>query len=175
MPDSTLSEAIREAYASAPVGLIIYDTLEINHPTFTAPIRIVRDHADLTAYLEDDAPANPGEEVTFIGYAFDVVKPEITPDGVTSMRIVIDNVSRMIAASIDAALESTDYVTIIYREYISTDLTGPQNDPPIKLYVTAITVDAFKITATCGFPNLANRRFPTQEYSAEEFPGLVTT
>ena len=175
MPDATLSDAIQEAYASAPTGLIIYDTLEIDHPTFTEPIRVVRDYADLTAYLEDDAPKNPGEEVTFVRYAFDVVKPELTTDGVASMQIVIDNVSRLIAASIEAALESTDYVTIIYREYISTDLTGPQNDPPIKLYVTAITVDAFKITATCGFPNLANRRFPTQEYSAEEFPGLVTT
>ncbi|QLQ18683.1 MAG: DUF1833 family protein [Exiguobacterium profundum] len=40
MPD--LSEALREAYASAPVGLVIHDTLEFWHPAFATPIRVVR-------------------------------------------------------------------------------------------------------------------------------------
>ena len=173
MPDPTLTEAIKEAYAVAPRGAIIYHTLEIWHSDFSAPIRVVRDWADLVATLEADAPRNPGEEVTFVKYAFDFVKPEVGPDSIPSMQITIDNVDRLIAASIEAALGSTEFVTVIYREYLSSDLTAPQNDPPITLQVTDVTVDMFRITATCGFPDLMNRKFPTTEYSAEAFPGLV--
>lgn len=174
MPDGTLSEAIKEAYASAPSNLIIYHTLEIRHPSFTQPIRIVRDIVDLVATLEADAPANPGETVTFVRYAFDFIKPEVNSNGVPQMQITIDNVDRIIGASIEGALGSTDLVEVTYREYISTDLTGPQNDPPITLQVMAVTVDMFKVTATCGFPDLMNRKFPTVEYTSETFPGLVS-
>jgi hypothetical protein len=71
-------------------------------------------------------------------------------------------------------LGSTDLVEVTYREYISTDLIAPQNDPPITLQVMAVTVDMFKVTATCGFPDLMNRKFPTVEYTSETFPGLVS-
>ena len=52
MPDDTLSLAIKEAYASAPSNLVIHHTLEIWHPNFTTPIRVVRDNVDLSAKLE---------------------------------------------------------------------------------------------------------------------------
>lgn len=175
MPDASMSEALAEAYACAPRGVVIYHTLEIWHPSFSAPIRIVRDDVDLTAYLESDAAHNPGEEVTFVRYAFDFQKPEVSSTGIPTMAITIDNVSRLIAASIESALGTTDVVTVTYREYLSSDLTGPQNDPPTTLSITDITVDAFRITATCGYPDLMNRKFPTLEYNADDFPGLVTS
>ena len=34
MPDVTLSEALREAYASAPSDVVILHTLELRHPDF---------------------------------------------------------------------------------------------------------------------------------------------
>ena len=43
MPDPALSAAIQEAYASAPVDQVIYHTLELWHPAFSAAIRVVRD------------------------------------------------------------------------------------------------------------------------------------
>jgi len=174
MPDTTLSDAIKEAYAVAPRGLVIYHTLELNHATFTEPLRVVRDNVDLNATLEDSAPHNAGEEVTFVGYAFDFTKPEVSSQGIPQMRIIIDNVSRHINAALEGALGSTDLVTVIYREFISTDLSGPQNDPPITMQIIDVTADVFRITATCGFPGLMNRKFPTEEYNAENSPGLVT-
>ena len=35
------SEAMQEAFASAPVNEIIYHTIELDHPAFTQPIRLV--------------------------------------------------------------------------------------------------------------------------------------
>jgi hypothetical protein len=174
MPDSTLTLAIREAYASAPTDMVIYHTLELRHPAFTSPIRVVRDWADLTATLEDSAPVNPGEEVTFVRFAFDFTKPEVSASGVPQMTIEIDNVDRSIVANIEAALTTTDMVQATYREYISTDLSGPQNDPPIHMTIMTVSANVFRVTAVAGFPDLINRRFPTTEYSAEVFPGLVS-
>ncbi len=172
MPDSTLSQAIKEAYASAPPDPI-YHTLELRHPSFTSPIRVVRDWADLTATLEASAPVDPSASVTFIRFAFDFTKPEISAAGVPQLTIEMDNVDRAIVANIEAALSTTDMVQATYREYISTDLTCPANDPPIHMTIMSITADIFRIKAVAGFPDLMNRKFPTTEYDSETFPGLL--
>jgi hypothetical protein len=171
--DTTLSQALKEAYASAPSNVVIHHTLELRHPAFTSPIRVVRDYEDLTATLEASAPANPGASVTFVRFAFDFTKPEISPNGVPQLTIEIDNVDRSIVANIEAAMTTADMVQATYREYLSSDLTAPQNDPPIHMTIMSISVDVFKVHATAGFPDLINRRFPTTEYDAETFPGLL--
>ncbi|MGN2393239.1 DUF1833 family protein, partial [Pelomicrobium sp. G1] len=60
MPDPALTAAIREAYASAPANEIVYHTLELRHPSFTQPLRVVRDWDTLTARLEESAPVDAG-------------------------------------------------------------------------------------------------------------------
>lgn len=167
MPDVTLSEAIKEAYASAPADVVIYHTLEINHPAFSEPIYVVRDFQDLNANLEDGTP------VTFLRFAFNLVKPEVSATGVPQCTVEIDNVSRDILANVQLAMGSTSLITMTYREYISTDLTGPQNDPPMTMVLSNITADVFKVRATASFGDLNNKRFPNEEYTAERFPGLV--
>ena len=173
MPDSTLTQAIKEAYAAAPANIIIYHTLELWHPAFSAPIRVVRDYVDLTATLESTAPRNPSASVTFVAFNFDFTKPEISATGLPEVTLTMDNVDRAIVANIEAALTTTDLVTIIYREFISSDLTSPQNNPPLSLTITSVTADLYKVTAVATFPNLMNKRFPTLEYNAETFVGLV--
>lgn len=171
MPDTTLSQAIKEAYASSTA--LIYHTLELRHPSFTTPIRVVRDQVDLVATLEDSAPSDPGQLVTFVAFTFDFTKAEVSPAGVPQMTITMDNVSRDIVANIELALGTTDLVVATYREYIGSDLSGPQNDPPIHMDIMSVKATTFQIIATAGFPNLMNKKFPTLEYSTETFPGLI--
>lgn len=173
MTDTTLSQAIKEAYASAPADIIIYHTLELYHPSFSVPIRVVRDYVNLTATLEAGAPRDASTAVTFIAFNFDFVKPEITPNGLPQITITMDNVDRSIVANIEAAMSSTQLITVIYREFISSNLSVPQNNPPLALTIMTISADMFKVTATAGFPNLMNKKFPTLEYSAEVFTGLI--
>lgn len=173
MPDSTLTQALKEAYAAAPAGVIIFHTLELRHSAFSTPIRVVRDFNDLTATLEATAPVNPGASVTFVGMAFEFTKPEVSPDGVPQITIEIDNVDRAIVANIEAAMGTTEMIKCTYREYLSTALTAPQNNPPLSMTIMSITATVFKVTATAGFPNLMNYRFPTTEYDPEVFPGLT--
>jgi hypothetical protein len=174
MPDSTLSEAIKEAYASAPVGVINYFTLEFRHSLITSPIRVVRDSINLEATLEAGAPLNPGEAVTFIAYGFDITKAEVSAQGVPQVHIEIDNVDRSIVSSIEAVLASTEPVQLTFREYISTDLTTPQNDPPLHMEVMSVTADVFRVKIVAGWPNLMNKRFPTTAYNSYRFPALAS-
>lgn len=173
MPDPTLSEAIMEARASAPVGVVEYHTLEIRHPAFTNPIRVVRGFDTITARLEAAAPLDPSTYVEFMAMPFDLVPPDVTASGIPSMKITIDNVSRVIGSSIELALTSTDLLEVTYRHFLSTDLSAPQNNPPLTLKIMTVEMDAFKVTATAGFPTWQNRKFPTVAYTAEIFPGLV--
>lgn len=173
MPDSTLSQAIKEAYAAAPADAVIYHTLEIRHSALATPIRVVRDLDDLDATLEATAPEDPSTEVTFLGYAFDVVPPAVDSSGTPQIVIDIDNVSRDILASIEIAMATPDLMHCIYRAYLSTDLSGPQNDPPIDLTIYQITATPMRITAVAGFADVVNKRFPSAEYTAETFPGLT--
>lgn len=173
MPDSTLSQALKEAYAAAPSDVIAYHTIEIRHPAFDVPIRVVRDNVDLVATLEPGAPTEGGEEVTFIAFRFDLTPPEVNANGSPQCVVEIDNVGREIMTHIEAAQEDPEITTVTYRMYLNTDLTQPQNDPPLTMDVLAINADPFKISMTCGFDNLANRRFPRESFNSERFPGLI--
>ena len=175
MPDSTLSQAIKEAYASAPAA-IIYHTLEIYHPSFTVPIRVVRDNATLSAKLEATAPRDASTIVDFIGYKFDITPPEISTNGTPQCTVEIDNASREILAQIEAAVNggSQELITMCYRAFLEGNLTvGPENNPPLTLTVSDINANVFRISATAGLPNLANKRFPSLDYTSEGFPGLI--
>ena len=174
MPDPTISDALAEAYASAPSDQVIYHTLEIWHPAFTLPIRIVRDYVALDARIEAGAVRDAGAMVTFVAYAFDVVPPEVSSSGLPQCVIEIDNVARDIIAQIDQAVLQTDPIKVIYRQYLSDTRTlGPENDPPLEMEIIQINATPLRLRATAGFPNLLDRAFPTLTYDLETFPGLA--
>lgn len=173
MPDPTLSAALAEAFASAPVGQVIYHTLELWHPAFSLPIRVVRDLVALDARIEAGAARDAGAIVTFVAYAFDVVPPDQTTSGIPQCVIEIDNVSREILVQIDLALVAAAPIIAIYRTYLSDRvLIGPENVPPMELTLTTVSATPLRIRAVAGFPDLLNRRFPFLDYDLETFPGL---
>lgn len=173
MVDTSLSAAIREAYTAAPQGVVTLHTLEFRHPAFSQPLRVVLDHADHTCTLESDAPEDPSTPVLFIGYAFDIVLPEVTDSAAPEVVITIDNVSMEIEDNINAALSTTDKVVVTYRPYLSTDLSAPAMNPPLTLTVTQISADQFQVTARAQLGDYANKAFPSEMYTAGRFPGLV--
>lgn len=172
MPDSTLSLALKEAYASANQDVIYY-TLEFRHDLLPDPIRVVHDYNDLVATLEATAPINAGQEVTFTRFAFDAKKPEVSPNGVPTMEVTIDNVSRQIVAAIEYVMGSSKPIKATFREFVSSDLSCPANDPPLHFDVLSISVTVFQVSMKLGFVNLMNKQFPTLAYESETFPSLA--
>lgn len=174
MTDATLSQAIEEAYATAPAGEVILHTLEFRHPDFTEPLRVVRDKADLLATLESTAPVDPSTQVTFVGYAFDLQLPEVSTGTSPEVTISIDNVSTEILTYMDLAANSDDLIEVTYRSFLSSDTSAPQNDPPLTLVIRDVEADVFRISARAGYGNFANKPFPREVYDLERFPGLVS-
>lgn len=174
MPDTALAQALKEAYASAPANEIIYSTLEINHESFEAPIRVVRGSEDITATLEPDAPVNGGEAVGFVRYHFDIVKPERTPGGVAQCTITIDNVSRSIYQALHDAAISASPVTVIYREFLASSLSTPQQVPPYQFTAVRAEVNALQASITVVFADISNKALGKRaKYTPERFPGLL--
>ena len=93
--------------------------------------------------------------------------------GVPSLQITIDNVARDIMANLELAVTTSTPITVIYRMFLSSDLTGPQNNPPMALTIINISADVFKVVATATFGDLVNKRFPSVVYDVERFPALV--
>ena len=167
MPDPLLSAAIREAYASAGPGVIL-DTLELSHPDFTEPVRVVLAYDDLVATLEDEVTV-----ATFKAFAFDITFPPMGDAAAAPEFVVrLDGVSREIIEQLDLAVESNEKITLLYRAYISTDLTAPQNTPK-SLDLIYVRPDVFSVEARAALPNAANRPFPFEDYTARRFPGLA--
>lgn len=174
MPDPTLSDALREAYASAPADIVIHDTLELWHPAFSAPIRVVRDVVDLDARIEASAVRDAGVVVTFRAYAFDVVPPDVVSENLPQVTIEIDNVGSEILAQIDAAILAGDPIEVIHRRYLSDTLDdGPENDPPLHMVLIQVSATLLRLRAVAGFSTLMDRKFPRLDYDLETFPGLA--
>lgn len=174
------SEAIAAAYASAPEDEVVMDTLEFLHPSFLddsgmpTGIRVVNDHTILTAFLEVDAPLNGGEEVDFQPVYFQFKRPSESDSGsAPEVELQVDNVSRILIPYMDLAKESRTPVTMIWRPYLASDLSGPHMSPVLKLVLTQVGGDMNSMTARAGFTDLTNRRFPASEYTSAKFPGLT--
>jgi hypothetical protein len=179
MPDPTLSAALAEAYAAAPSDLVVLHTLELRHPSFVddngnaTAVRVVRDHGDLVARLESSAPLNPGEMVTFTALAFELELPPVDTAPVPEITVTLDGVSREIVKHLDAAATSQNKIEVTYRPYLSTDLEGPQLDPPITLVLTEVEADVFRVTGRARMLDIGNKAFPAETYTAKRFPGLT--
>lgn len=174
MSDTTLSEAVKEAYASAPSDEVILFTIELNHPSFTQPLRVVRDSKKLVARLEPDAPQNGGEEVEFAPYAFDLKLPDIDEYGKPELTISIDNIGRELIWYIEQALKTRRKIDVIYRLYLESDLSCPQNNPPMMMQINTISANAKSINMVAGFADLSMKAFPKKNYTLEQFPSLQT-
>lgn len=179
MPNDTLSQALREAYASAPSDLVILHTLELRHPSFVdddgnpTAIRVVRDNTNLNAKLENTAPINAGETVLFVAMGFELELPSIDTAPVPEISVTLDNVTREIVKHLDGAAESQDKIEVTYRPYLSDDLNGPQMDPPMTLVLTEVSADTSRVTGRARMLDVGNKAYPSQTYTAKRFPGLT--
>lgn len=172
MPDPALSAALAEAYASVPDGVVILDTLEVWHPAFTTPLRIVADGSALHARLEADAPRDAGAIVTFIALAFRLRAPEASPEAPGVLEAEIDTAGREIVAEIDRAVATLDPIAIIWRRFIAgTAADGP--DSVVRgLTLRSVSATPVRLVALAGWTDLVNERFPRLVYDRERFPTL---
>jgi hypothetical protein len=205
MPDPSLSEAIREAYASAPADVVVLHTLEIWHPSFiedgvAKPIRVVKNYEDtatwlnlggaevqavldglsdearrkvgLVARIEAGAVRDASLLVSFVALGFEMELPPVDTIPVPEIVVTLDNVGREITRHLDTAAISQDAIEVTYRPYLSTDINGPQMDPPLTMTLSEVEVDVFRVTGRARVLDIGNKSFPREIYTIKKYPGL---
>lgn len=175
------SAAYAEAIAIAPIARVMLPTYELRHPSFVDPvtgalyaIRIVNDHADLTATLEATAPVNPGAAVLFTALPVEVSGPDESDSGSTpAITFAIDGVSQLLVQQLDYALATLIPVTVTERIYASDDLSAPAITPVLTMTLRDVLVTDMRVTAKAVFYDPSNRGFPRQEYTTPLYPGIT--
>lgn len=174
-----MTTLLDQLFASNPRDKIYYLTLEFNHSAFRdeadAPtsIRLVQGYTPLVATLEAAAPKNPGAAVTFKPAAFNVELPVKGVDGRHDMKVVLDAVNGEVIAQLErVAAAVREPIQVIFREFVSSDLSGPQSTP-IKMVAANPQVTALRATFTATFADLINKSFPSIRYTLTTHPGLA--
>src|SRR6478672_6481090 len=124
MPDPSISDALKEAYAVAPDDETILHMLELRHPSFVDEagnpdsIWLTLNEEDIAATLEDGAPVKGGETVTFLSFPFQFRLAPIENTAAQELELAIDNVDRRIVENLDLAMASATKIEICYRPYL---------------------------------------------------------
>jgi hypothetical protein len=163
--NTSLQEAIREAFVIAPAAKVILNTLEIRQAGQTS-LFIVQARRSITALDEN------GVSRVFLPVGFQFSLPPSNEEGNQSLVIAIDNINRAASDFIDLARQSEGIVEIIYRPYLSDDMTTPQMVPPLVLFLKEAQITAAQVTVKATFMDIVNMKFPSEIYSRLRFPAL---
>ena len=166
MNSSAFSAAIKEAFAIAPTNLVIFETLTITQPTVQGAVYLVRARQSLTATDEG------GIARIYEPCGFNFSLPPASEEGFQSLNVSIDNVGRRVIEFLQNAKASEIPVEVTYRPYLSTDLSRPQMDPPLRLHLKVVSVDEWQVSARATFLDIVNTVFPSEIYSRRRFPSL---
>jgi len=161
----SLQDAIKEAFTLAPASKVILNTLEVRQEG-QDPIYLVQARRSIVATDEN------GAEHTFEPVGFQFSLPPSNEEGFQSLNIAIDNVGRRVTDFITTALGVAQPIKVIYRPYVSDDLTEPQMDPPLVLFLKDVRITAVQVTGRATFMDVVNKKFPAELYTRTRFPSL---
>lgn len=156
--------ALEEVRASRPTGLSVVTTLELTHPAFDEPARVVNDNADLEATIET------GETVTFRAVAFGHVGPAQTDGRWPEIQLSIDGAARLLEPYLDAALGSDVPIRLTFREYVRQRATEGPGRVIDGLELDQTRSGEMVVTGNAGFYGL-DRKFGIT-YDPSVYPGL---
>lgn len=166
--NDALSEAIKEAYALAPVNSATLDTIELSHPSVEGgSLYLIRELEPFTLTLEN------GEQKVFEPVGFQFSLPAAGENGRQDMQLSIDNVDRRISDFIEKAKNYYEPVKVVYRPYLSSDLTAPQMNPPLSLSLQDVSVTVQAVSGRASFADVLNQKFPKEYYTRKRFPSLA--
>jgi hypothetical protein len=165
-----MSEELREAIATAPVSLRLLESIELAPPGTGQVLRLVRDQSALSAKLEDTAPRDAGQWVTFDPLAWKAELPAKNDLGRQELRLQLDNVSLQLLDVIMSVDQAAGPWDVVYRLYVSSDLSQPGRRHCMEL--AGIQITDTQVTGTCLYADHLNASFPRLSYTTDLWPGL---
>lgn len=165
----TTTNELKRVYASAPSDRRYIETMELSHPLFPYTFNLTNDPVP---WFFKRSAGDVGV-TQFQPVPFRLVFPTVDGKGQQDLQILLDNVGRIAMESIEAAAAlPTVNIDVVVRIYLDVPGSEPQNDPPWRLTLQSIVIDAQSITGTATRADVLNRPFPTDLYRVDLFPGL---
>ena len=144
----SLEDDLRVLLNTYPAGEYIIETIEISHPLFSKIYYLTREPLGITATLETD------EVVNFDGTNIDIQLNSTKSDLDQNYSFTIPDLSNQLDDELDRIpLDNSDEISLKYRVYINTDLTGPAQGP-INLNVLNVSQEKGAFTIAAGAPQL---------------------
>ena len=162
----TLTPEIMQVYASAPQKVQAWFTVSFEHPSFTAPARMVHGRwNELQAELENGLP------VTYLPIPFELSLPGASADGHQDLQITVCNIGHELSEELDRAIENPWVpISVFFRIYIDNQ---PRPHQTLELKLLDVNATTQTVTGTASRYDIVNRQFPSRRFRAAAWPGLV--
>ncbi len=155
---------LNRVYASAPVDQVLLPTLEIASDA-SESIYTCGGFEDQLATLET------GEQVLFRASALTVSLPPRNASGQQLLNFAVENVTGEAQRFVDAALDAGSPIRVIFRIYLLSDLTAPQENP-LRMVARTPKFSGPTLQVTASYADIIGRAWPRRRYSATFAPGL---
>jgi len=170
----SLSDALAEAAAVAPIDRVVHSTFELWHPLLPdGPIYLVSDHEALLATIESTADRNAGVEVEFLAAPVRISRPEESDAAATpEIQLEADNVSGALSDALKITRGSLEPWVLIERIYASDDTSAPAVMPPMQMQLTNAEIAGAVARIRASFGDPVNVSVPRITFQRAAYPGL---
>lgn len=144
---------------------VIIRTLEIISDAWEDPILLATGFTDQVCTTED------GRTLTFRGVNMSITLPKKNNKGNQTLAFSVDNTTGEVSRFVDAAVEANARATVIYRTYLSSNKSAPQ-EKPYRLVVLSGELQGIVANLQCGYFNPIGTAWPRRFLTADYAPGL---
>lgn len=172
----TLTQALQEAAAVAPISRVMLYCYELWHPTLAQPVYFVNDVTDFTATIEATAVRNASVEILFTACPLELTRPEES-DTPESPKITLSRpdvaglLKRLLDEARASAFARTPWI-MIERVYASDITSAPAMLPPLEVELLSVDVTVSAGQLEAQFDDDANVGIPRITFKRSEYPGL---
>ncbi len=166
MTGRTLSNAAKSALYAQQSDECFIMLLTIEHPNFTAPIRVASDNQTL---LPDAGVRGVlSRSMEFIYLPFNIELPTQDDSGIARARISVDNISREIVA---AVRQANSALAITIEIVLASDPdTVEVSIEDFRL--DRVTYDALTVSGDISVEYFDLEPFPSRRFTPSDFPGI---
>ena len=160
---------------SLSYGQLATDELVLeNIMSMLSTIEIVDSEIQKIFIVNDTQPHSllieTGETVLFETRGFKLRFTGSGENGLQNLSITIDDIDRKVSKFVALAKGFSTPIELVFRVYLSDDLSHQQNDPPTVLYLTSTSNSAEGFSGNATTIDVVNAPFPNAYYRLENFP-----
>jgi len=156
----TFSAAMMQAMNAQETGEVFLDLLELDHPSFDAPVRLVRDNMDVDH-----------QGAVYSAMQFDVVLPERSSEGgIPTIRLAMQNVDRAIIQKI-RSIANEDAITVRLKSVLRSEPDRIQREYP-DMDLRKVPYTAAQITGEVVLAPIMERSISKVKFTPSDFAGL---